>query len=357
MRPFQGKVWGCALAALAVATAPAHAAWNNVFQVCCNHCGHAPAPTVAAFADPCCPQPCCPQPCPQTTCTTRYVQRCFYQPVTSYKCTTFYQPVTTFRTSFFYQPVTTYRFSCYFDPCTCRYQQVATPCTSYVLRSRCCPVTSYLQRTCMTPVTTYQQSFYYEPVTTCCTTTTGAPVTSLPAGAVAAPATAAPGASAAPAPGTTESREPAVPPPPPGTTETRDPGTPASDSHKIDRNPGAATPPGVMPRASEGSFRTTPIRPPSVRFDRIASRESGNLQGKVVDRDRSPRAGARLLFVSVEGKNIQHTVTSDAEGAFQARLSTGGWLVYTHDAQGRPVFSRRVEVPSERTLTMTLVNR
>jgi hypothetical protein len=274
--------------------------------------------------------------------------------VTTYRCSTYYQPVTTYRTSYYYQPVTTYRYSCYFDPCTCRYQSVATPCTSYCLRSRCCPVTSYLQRTCMTPVTTYQQSFYYEPVTTCCTTTTGAPVASLPPGAVTNPAPAASGGAAAPA--TTETREPAVPPPPPGTTETRDPGTPASDSHKIDRNP-ATTPPGVMPRATEGSFRTSPIRPPAVRLDRIASLEGGNLQGKVVDKGRSPRGGVRVLFVSVEGKNIQHTVTADAGGAFQTRLASGGWLVYTHDANGKPVFSRRVEVPSDRTVNMTLVNR
>ena len=123
---------------------------------------------------------CCPQPCPQTTCTTRYVQRCYYQPVVTYKTNTYYEPVTTYRTSYYYQPVTSYRYSCYYDPCTCRYQSVATPQTCYQLRSRCCPVTSYLQRTCMTPVTAYQQSFYYEPVTTCCTTTTGAPVASLP---------------------------------------------------------------------------------------------------------------------------------------------------------------------------------
>jgi hypothetical protein len=356
MRPFQGKVWGCALAALAIATAPASAAWNNVFQVCCNHCGHARAPAVAYYAAPAVAaysDPCCPAPCPQTTCTTRYVQRCYYQPVVSYRCSTYYEPVTTYRTSYYYQPVTTYRYSCYYDPCTCRYQSVATPCTSYLLRSRCCPVTSYLQRTCMTPVTTYQQAFYYEPVTTCCTTTTGAPVASLPPGAVTTPAPAAPAA-----PATTETREPApaVPAPPPGTTETRDPGTPASDSHKIDRNP-ATTPPGIMPRASEGSFRTMPIRPPAVRFDRIASLEAGNLQGKVVDKGRSPRAGARVLFVSVEGKNIQHTVTADASGSFRARLTAGGWLVYTHDEQGRPVFSRRVEVQADRPVTMTLVHR
>jgi hypothetical protein len=112
-----------------------------------------------------------------------------------------------------------------------------------------------------------------------------------------------------------------------------------------------------MPRAAEGTLRTVPIRPPTVRFDRIASLEGDNLQGKVIDKGRSPRAGARVLFVSVEGKNIQHTVTADADGAFRTRLTAGGWLVYTHDAAGRPVFSRRVEVQADRPVTMTLVHR
>jgi hypothetical protein len=354
MRPFKGLVWGCALATLAAGVGPAHAGWNNVFQVCCSSCGGAPAPTVALFADPgCCPQPCpqpCPPPCPTTTCTTRYVQRCFYQPVTTFRTTTFFEPVTTFRTSFFWEPCTSYRYSCYFDPCTCSFQKVATPVTSFRLRSRCCPVTSYLQRTCCTPVTTFQRAFYYEPVTTCCTTTTGAPVASPPpAAAVPAPP------SGSPPPGAAESREPAVPAPPPGTAETREPGVPAAESRKLDRNPGV-TPPGVMPRTTDSSYRA-PARPPVVRFDRIASRGEYNLEGRVVDARRTPRSGARVLFVSVEGKAIQHTATADDNGAFRAKLDAGGWLVYTYDGRGRPVFSRRVEVPSDRAVTMTLVNR
>jgi hypothetical protein len=111
-----------------------------------------------------------------------------------------------------------------------------------------------------------------------------------------------------------------------------------------------------MPRVSEGGIRL-PVNPPTVRFDRIASREGHNLEGRVVDTSRAGHGGARVLFVSVEGKTIQHTVTADDSGAFRARLSAGGWLVYTHDANGRPVFSRRVEVKTDRPVNMTLVNR
>src|SRR4051812_44335584 len=121
MRPLRGYVWGCALVALAAGGGPARAAWNNVFQVCCHHCqssGYAAAPVAAAA-------PACADPCPQQTCTTRYVQRCYYQPVTCYRTQTYYEPVTTYRTSYYYEPVCSYRYSCYYDPCTCSYQQVA----------------------------------------------------------------------------------------------------------------------------------------------------------------------------------------------------------------------------------------
>ena len=347
MRPLFGFAWGLALAVLAVSGGTARAAWNNVFQVCCNHCQSAPAPVVAAYgADPCCAPP-------PTTCTTRYVQRSCYTPVTSYRTSYYYEPVTSYRTSYYYEPVTSYRYSCYYDPCTCRYQSVATPTTSYRLRSQCCPVTSYLQRTCMTPVTSYQQSFYYEPVTTCCTSTTGAPVASPPQGAVTNPPAGAAVTPAAPATGA--SREP-MPPPPPGTTETREPGYPASDPYKAERSP-ALSRPGSMPPAADSSSRPRQRTAPPVRLDRIASRGTGNLEGKVLQSDRSPRSGAQVLLVSADARSNQQKVTADQDGVFRTRVEAGGWLVYTHDENGKPVFSRRVEVSADRPLSMTLTQR
>src|SRR5271165_3943216 len=108
MRPFGAVRWACALVAAAFLTAPAHAAWDNVFQVCCWGCKSRPA--VSGYS-PCCPAPsCCPQ---QTCCTTQYVQRSYYQPVTCYQTQTYYEPVTSYRTSYYYEPVTSYRYSCY----------------------------------------------------------------------------------------------------------------------------------------------------------------------------------------------------------------------------------------------------
>lgn len=335
MRPISGLVWGCALAALAAVATPAHAGWNNVFQVCCNHCGGTSAPPVVSnySADP--GAGCC-QPPPTQTCTTRYIQRTYYQPVTSYRQSTYYQPVTSYRTSYYYEPVCSYRYSCYYDPCTCSYQTVATPTTSYRLRSQCNPVTSYLQRTCMTPVTTYRASCYYEPVTTCCQTSTGAPVTSVPPGADVNPAP------STPAPPGTSDRSGDVPPPaPPGTSEKRSPD---------------ALPPGGMPPASE--MRRGNTRPPVVRYDRIASREGSNqIAGRLVGNDRNPLSSAKVLFVSVEKKTVQRTATTDRDGKFEASLDEGGWLVYTYDRDGKPVFSRRVEVSGGRSAQFTLVSR
>jgi len=344
MRPLPGLTWAMALATVLAGSYPVHAAWNNVFQVCCNTCG-TPAPVVASYADPC--PPACPPP--TTTCTTRYVQRTYYQPVVTMRYSTYYEPVTTYRTSYYYEPVTTYRYSCYFDPCTCSYQRVAIPTTSYQLRSQCCPVTSYLQRTCMTPVTTYQQSFYYEPVTTCCTTSANGAEAAAPSTSVVTP----PAGTVPAAPSTTQDTLPPAPPSstPSATTE------PPTSRQALRPNPIQPISPPPMPPAQGGSLRSTPAPAPAVRLDRIASRNGGNVQATVVDSARVPVPGARVLLVSADSRTDQFTVTANAQGNFQSNLQPGGWLLYTYDAAGKPVFSRRIEVPSERSLTITLTRR
>jgi hypothetical protein len=380
MRPLQGTVWGCALAALAVASGPAQAAWNNVFQVCCHSCrsNYAPAPPVVAAAPP------CAQPCQQ--CTTRYVQRCYYQPVTTYRQSCYMEPVTTYRTSYYYEPVTTYRYSCYYDPCSCSYQQVAQPCTSYRLRSQCCPVTSYLQRCCLQPVTSYQQAFYYEPVTTCCTTSVGAPVAAVPGGAAVVPAQpavpavpaqpavpavpGAPGAPGAPPPSVNDqSGAPAGPPPSVSDGYGASGAPPQVNDMKYNRSP--ALPPTRMPRVPDSPLNRqpqlqgpVPVQPttpagPGRRWDRI-TRGAGKpaVEGQVVSRDRLPQAGAHVLFIHADQRETRQGVTTDATGRFQLTLTSGNWLVYVQDGSGRLVFDRRVEVrDNEKSAPFTLVSR
>ena len=126
---------------------PVHAGWDNVFQPTLfgrhrqnTSSGYYYVPPTVVQSSPIvvapgcpCPQPCaqpCPQPCaPQ--CTTNYVQRSYYQPVTTYQTQTVMESVTTYRTSYYYEPVCGYRYRAYYDPCTCSYQQVATPVTTY----------------------------------------------------------------------------------------------------------------------------------------------------------------------------------------------------------------------------------
>src|SRR5262245_36383204 len=109
----RGIAGGAALVVL-LAAGQARAAWNNAFQVCWHRnptpsYSAPPAPAVAHSS----PNPCCPPP---PCCTTCYVQRCYYQPVTSYK--TVCEPVTTYKTSYYWEPVCGYRTSNYVDPCT-----------------------------------------------------------------------------------------------------------------------------------------------------------------------------------------------------------------------------------------------
>jgi hypothetical protein len=378
MRPFPFSASLCALAVLLAADAPSQAAWNNVFQVSCFHKHRTearylapaccPQPVVAS-ASPCCPQPCCPQP----VCTTQYVQRSYYQPVTCYQQKTWCEPVTTYQTSYYYEQVCSYRYSCYYDPCTCSYQQVATPVTSYRLRSRCCPVTSYLQRCQMVPVTSYKLSYYYEPVTTCCTPP--APTCCPPA-----PSCCSTTGAVTPTPAVGEQAIPTPAPAQPHVGE--DPGIPATPRPRVGEDPGNGasdsfyqkyrqTQPPPMSGAEGSSYRQPKLQapepaapaqhdstPPKVRLEKIVMLPEHNVEGKIVRaEDSSPRAGARLLFVSADKDGAQESLTTDAEGKFQTRLARGGWLVYVRNREGTPVFQKRIEINDDEPRQVLLTSR
>lgn len=354
MRPFGAVRWACALVLAGCAATPVHAAWDDVFQVCCFGCKQRPA--VSGYAPTaCCPAPAC---CPQTCCTTQYVQRSYYQPVTCYQTQTYYEPCTSYRTSYYYEPVTSYQYSCKWDPCTCSYQQIACPQTCYRLRSQTCAVTSYLQRTCQVPVTSYQLAYYYEPVTTCAP---ACPAPCSPCSTPCAPAPAAPAVSeqpAAPPAGVQEQR--AAPPAPNGN------GAPDAEKRYY---PSPNPPP--MPGATGANYRQAappappvavparPTPPPAVRLDRIvAVPATGNqVEGKVVLNDNSPRANVRLLFVSAEKQGPREAATADNNGRFNLTLASGNWLVYLTGADGKPVFHSKIDVSSNDTRPFVLVTR
>jgi hypothetical protein len=313
-----------------------NAAWNNVFQVTCFG-RNRNRPAVANYAPipvACCDP--CPQPCPQQVCTTRYVQRCYYEPVTVTETRTYYEPVTTYQTRYYWEPVCSYQYSCYYDPCTCTYQQRAVPVQSYRLRSQCCPVQSWAQRTCQVPVTTYRAAFRWEPVTTCCTTY-GPPPCSTPAPAVGTPGV---GERLAPQPGVGESRD--------GGTSSNGSSNrqflpPQGGLSRFDDSRPRILPP--QPATPTPANRPAP--PPAVRLDRIVALPDHNLQGQVVRADNLPQGGARLVLVSAEREDTRHFVTADADGRFRATLAKGKWLVYVNGLDGKPVLDRKIDVGGE----------
>jgi hypothetical protein len=328
----------CALLLLAADVGTARAAWCNVFQVCCNSCRN--QPVVANYG----PDPCCAPPPP--VCTTRYVQRCYYCPVTTYQTRSYYQQVTTYRTSYYYEPVTSYRYSCYVDPCTGCTTQVACPQTCYKLRSQCCPVQSWVQRCCQVPVQSYRIASYWEPVTTCCQPQ--APC--CPTAGVAVPGV---NVSPAPAgqPGVSEQR--LQPTPGVQVVPDRSSGTPLYDN-RFPSNSGSATNPS--------NLRPTllpPIPPPapSVRLDRIVSIPQSQVQGQLVRNDNAPRSGAQLTFVSTDAQAARRQVTTDAAGKFNVTLASGGWLVYIDDTDKQPIFQTRLTLGDNENRQITLVSR
>lgn len=309
-----------ALGCLAGGAADASAAWNNVFQTtaCCGES------TRSAFFAPA-PTPCCP--------SVSYVQRCYYQPVTTYRTETYFEPVTTYRTSYYWEPVTRYRYTSFFDPCTCCCKTVAIPCTSYSLRSRCNACQSYVQRCRMVPCTEMRKSFYLEPVVTysdpCCNPCPP----SCPTGA-----------------GLTESTPHIAPGAGIGESPTRGPAAGISESSEPPRIPAT--------QINPGSRKVTPVPTKPLRADRIASRErdGGRLVGQVVREDRiTPRANATLKFVGEA--DLEVTTKADAAGRFAIELPPGEWTMYLTGRDGKATFHSILVVRREDDRRVTVVSR
>ena len=354
MFKLRSKIAFSTLAFLALGQNPVSAAWNNVYQVSSNNTkvsnstsNYQPAPT------PCNLPGCTQQICQQQNCATRYVQKFYYEPVTSYESTSYYEPVTSYKTSYYYEPVTSYKTSYYYDPSSCGYQQMASPVTSYQLKAQNCPVNSYMLRTALKPVTSYKQSYYYEPQTTCCNTSVGAPI--MPQ--VAAPCTTPAAVPMAPvpnpniAPGVNEQRATPAPAPAavaPGINENRD----------IVPNPTNSSRSSVIPGKTVSPVVPAPQTPSSVRLDRIVSlKAASNLEGSVVTTNMVPATNAKLYLVHETIRGLKVNLTTDANGRFSTNVESGNWLVYLADVDGRAVFQKQIEVKATEIQTMKLVSR
>jgi hypothetical protein len=283
-----------ALGWVAVGAADASAAWDNVFQTssCCQQ-------TRSSFFAPA-PSPCCP--------SVSYVQRSYYQSVTTYKQESYLEPVTTYRKSYYWDPVTSYRYTSYYDPCT-----------------GCCnAVQSYVQRCRMVPVTEMRKSYYLEPVVTYYD----------PCGNPIAPAGVADGVR-----------------PPAGIGESTQPGAAIGESSE----PPRIKSPGIQ----ESTPRKVTPTPTTVRPDRIASRTNigGRLQGQVVRDDRiTPRGNATLKFVA-ENSGEEVIAKADLVGRFAVDLPAGEWTLYAPGAEGTSVFHSTVQVRQADDRRVTVVSR
>jgi hypothetical protein len=299
----------------------ASAAWNNVFQVCCNDCNK----PRTSYSVP------CPTPCPQPQMQISYVQRSYYQPVTEYVRKSYYQPVTKNVTSYYYEPVTEYKHSTYYDPCTGCPQPVCTPVTSYKLRSKCNSVTSFVERCAMVPVTTLKPvtvrqpvvSYYYPPEPIC-----------PPAGTVPSfipPAGASIDEQRTNPPGVSQDGSPNIMPP----------GVPTTP-------PGGTSYPKSLPGAS------TRLRP-----EKTVSRSSVvSVRGEVVKPDQlTPVGGTKLVFVSADDFDKREYATANAFGEFDIRLAAGNWHLYVGDVNGRANYHKQISLGDRATVDYKVVSR
>jgi hypothetical protein len=98
-------------------------------------------------------------------------------------------------------------------------------------------------------------------------------------------------------------------------------------------------------------------RPP-VRLERIVNGLSNSaVEGTLVRADNSPRAAARVLFVSADKYGFQQEVTTNEKGRFRATLDHGSWYIYLTGADGRQTFHSRIEVTGPQTARLTLLSR
>jgi len=314
-----GLALAVALTGVAGTAGRATAAWDNVFQVCCNDCNK---PRASYYA----PQA-CPQACPQPEMRISYVQRSYYQPVTEYVRKSYYEPITKNVTSYYYEPVTEYKYSTYYDPCTGCPQRVSTPVTSYRLRSQCNSVTSYVERSSLVPVTSLRQVNYQQPVVSYY-----------------------------------------YPPQPTGTSFYPLPPMNAPTGPSV--NELRETVPGVMPQAGSSDSTIPPQTVPTtpnmsnprnakLRPEKTVARSSVvSVRGEVVLNDQiTPRAGAKLVFLNADKPEQKEYATANAYGEFDVRLPAGKWYMYVGGEGGKATYHKQIAVGDRDTVDYKVVSR
>jgi hypothetical protein len=110
----------------------------------------------------------------------------------------------------------------------------------------------------------------------------------------------------------------------------------------------------TRPQAFPRPNTTTKLRP-----DKTASlsREVA-VRGEVVLPDQlTPRAGAKLVFVSADHPERKEYVNANSFGEFDVRLPSGNWYLYLGGDNGRATYHKQLSLGSRETVDYKVVSR
>jgi hypothetical protein len=140
---------------------------------------------------------------------------------------------------------------------------------------------------------------------------------------------------------------------------------------EIRSNPPSVVP-GVMPPGGTGSDSIPPMNVPTqpngylkpnttakLRPDKTASliREV-SVRGEVVLPDQvTPRAGAKLVFISADNPERKEYVNANSFGEFDVRLPAGKWFLYLGGDNGRATYHKQLSLGAREMVDYRVVSR
>ncbi len=289
-----------ASAGVLASAAPSFAGWNSVFLTACNDCN----------------KPSTSQKLPPTSTSMRYESTSYYETVTVMRPEKYIEEVPVKVKSYYYEPVTSYTYRSYYDSCSRQCQQIAVPHTANVRREECSTVLKAVERMRMVPVQVEREITESRPVYT-----SYGPVTKHygPLGATA--------------PRVDEYRYPK-------------PGVYRDGGGSIE-SPGLPTTPMQMPG---GVSNPKPSSAPSTaRFNALTTANvklaPTKVYGEVVQKDqKTPLAGAKLVFVNVANTEKREYTAADAFGQFEKSLPAGEWYLYVGPGDGKANLHSQIKV-------------
>jgi hypothetical protein len=132
-----------------------------------------------------------------------------------------------------------------------------------------------------------------------------------------------------------------------------------------------SNPPSVMPpnRSDAIPPMDLPVNPGTsfpkrgtntrLRPDKTASRSSAvSVRGEVVMQDQlTPRANAKMIFVSANNPSRKEYVNANGFGEFDVRLPAGKWYLYLGGENGRATYHKQITLGDRDTVDYKVVSR